>query len=208
MRSWMWGRLLICWLIRGSGWRVCPCWDVKGTGSHAVLCNLRDCCVRKSFLQYSVQEHRVNRADLSRLLSCPEHSWALLQFQSEMWRWRYELQSQLQTLHFLENFMHRENHSIMQHHGYAGYEVTAPKLLWWQSIKLKHWGRTKEIFTRARWTFCTRLAVSKRCGLVKISVFPRSVPATLKLMLEKIQKTRMNFLLFHSEQETVPVAKI
>lgn len=42
-------------------------------------------------------KNRANRAALSRQISCPEHSWALLQFQSEMWRWRQELQSQLQN---------------------------------------------------------------------------------------------------------------
>lgn len=39
-------------------------------------------------------------------------------------------------------------------------------------------------------------------------MFPRSTPAMLKLVLEKILKTRRNFLLFCPDQETLPVAKI
>lgn len=40
-------------------------------------------------------------------------------------------------------------------------KMTARKLFWslWQSVKLTHWGGTKKILTRVRWTFSTKLVV-------------------------------------------------
>lgn len=208
MRSCMWGRLLFCWLIRASGWMgvsLLGClryWESRCVVQPAGLLHTEKLFTVLSPRTQSEQSWSLQAAFLS---------WALLSFIAlPIWdvKMKIWVTVTVTELHFLEKFMARENHSIMQHHGYARYEVTAPKLWWWQSKKLKLWGRTKEIFTRSRWKFCTRFAVSRRCGRVKTPVFPRSTPAMLKLVLENIQENRMNFLLFCPEQETLPAAKI
>lgn len=105
---------------------VCPSWDVKGTGSHLVLCNLRDGCTWKSFSQQSVQEHSEQSWSLQAAFLPLE----LLSFiAAPIWdvKTRKEQQSQLQNSISWKSLW-RENHSIMQHYGYARYEVTAPKV--------------------------------------------------------------------------------
>lgn len=82
-------------------------------------------CCATCFLQYSVQEQRV----WTELIS--PGSFLVLSFIAvPIWDVNMEIRAAVTVteLNFLEKFMERENHSIMQHHGYGRYEVTAPKV--------------------------------------------------------------------------------
>lgn len=192
---------VIALLTYAQLWRNgCDCWALKATGS----------CVVQSAGSQHIQNYfysaQTKSSDWTTLISPSANSFFPVLSTSKL-HCSSNLRCEKEDMIYCHNYRpaislrilwRRKITAPYWENRYAENEATAQKLFWslWQSIKWTHWGGTKKILTRVRWTFSTKLVVSERLRLVTTSVFPRSIPAMLKSVSEKVLKSRVYLFIF------------